>query len=204
MEVLLEAMDDAGISDTLGNVEGGDLTELLAESNELSGEYNGARSPQPSFSDRLSPNGKSSSSRTDLKDLEFAFVSPGMQHRCRRVHLLVRLGFCSSRKWKLISCLTVSQSRNFQEISPRHLERKELKSLLSSERFLMRTGEQNLESSLLRKSSWLLISARRQTNENSLDHKPVVTKLVICFYSRVVKLLLLFLSCFFLLQIFYI
>ena len=76
MEVLLEAMDDAGISDTLDNVEGGDLTELLAESNELSGEYNGARSPQPNFSDRLSPNGKSSSSRTDLKDLEFAFVSP--------------------------------------------------------------------------------------------------------------------------------
>lgn len=43
MEVLLEVMDDVGIFDILGNVEGGDLIELLVEFNELLGEYNGVR-----------------------------------------------------------------------------------------------------------------------------------------------------------------
>ncbi|XP_022794519.1 meiosis regulator and mRNA stability factor 1-like [Stylophora pistillata] len=81
MEMLLEVLDDAGLSDSPG----GDLTELLADSNELSGEYNGARSPQASLSDRLSPNGKPSSSSLDLKDLEFTFVSPARERNKTQV-----------------------------------------------------------------------------------------------------------------------
>lgn len=76
MDVLLVAMDNMGLSSPLSAGSGGDLTELLADSNELSGEYNGAASPQPSYTNRLSPNGKLSASYADLKDLEFPFVSP--------------------------------------------------------------------------------------------------------------------------------
>lgn len=74
MEVLLEVMDDVGIFDILGNVEGGDLIELLVEFNELLGEYNGVRLFQFNFFDRFFFNGKFLLFCMDLKDLEFVFV----------------------------------------------------------------------------------------------------------------------------------
>lgn len=74
MDVLFAAIDNMRLPNPLSAGPGGDLTELLADSNELSGEYNGTTSPQPTY--RVSPNGRHSTSEADLKDLELSFVSP--------------------------------------------------------------------------------------------------------------------------------
>lgn len=78
MDVLFTAIDNMGLPNPLDAGPGVDLTELLADSNELSGEYNGATSPQPRY--RASPNGRRSTSEAELKDLELSFVSPAHAH----------------------------------------------------------------------------------------------------------------------------
>lgn len=78
MDVLFAAIDNMRLPNPLSAGPGGDLTELLADSNELSGEYNGTTSPQPTY--RVSPNGRHSTSEADLKDLELSFVSPAHVH----------------------------------------------------------------------------------------------------------------------------
>lgn len=82
MDVLFAAIDNMRLPNPLDSGPGGDLTELLADSNELSGEYNGATSPQPRY--RASPNGGRSKSEAELRELELSFVSPA-QARIRSV-----------------------------------------------------------------------------------------------------------------------
>ena len=74
MDVLFAAIDNMGLPNPMNTGTGGDLTELLAESNELSGEYNGTSSPQLSY--RVSPVEQRSTLEADLKDLELPYVSP--------------------------------------------------------------------------------------------------------------------------------
>ena len=79
MDVLYAAFDNMGLPNPLNAAgPGGDLSELLADSNELSGEYNGATSPLPSY--KVSPRERHSTSGADLKDLELLFVSPAHAH----------------------------------------------------------------------------------------------------------------------------
>lgn len=79
MDVLFAAFDNMGLPNPLSAAgPGGDLSELLADSNELSGEYNGATSPLPSY--KVSPTERHSTSAADLKDLELSFVSPAHVH----------------------------------------------------------------------------------------------------------------------------
>ena len=78
MDMLFAAFDNMGLPNPLSGASPGDLSELLADSNELSGEYNGATSPLPSY--KVSPRERHSASEADLKDLELSFVSPAHVH----------------------------------------------------------------------------------------------------------------------------
>lgn len=79
MDVLFAAIDNLGLPNPLSSGPAGDLTELLAESNELSGEYNGPVSPQVNY--RVPPVERRSTLEADLKDLEFPYVPPVTQAR---------------------------------------------------------------------------------------------------------------------------
>ena len=72
MDMLFAAIDNMGLPNPLNAVPGGDLTELLAESNELSGEYNGACSPKLIY--RVPQVERPSTLEADLKDLELPYV----------------------------------------------------------------------------------------------------------------------------------
>lgn len=79
MDVLFAAFDNMGLPNPLSAAgPGGYLSELLADSNELSGEYNGATSPLPNL--KVSPRERHSAAEADLKDLELSFVSPAHVH----------------------------------------------------------------------------------------------------------------------------
>ena len=85
VDVLFAAIDNMGLPNPLSAGPGGDLTELLAVSNELSGEYNGASSPQLSY--RVPSVERRSTLEADLNDLELPYVSPvragGSVHQVR-------------------------------------------------------------------------------------------------------------------------
>ena len=79
MDMLFAAIDNMGLSTPLSTEPSGDLTELLAESNELSGEYNGACSPKVSY--RVPLNERRSASEVDLMALELPNTSRDPQAR---------------------------------------------------------------------------------------------------------------------------
>lgn len=72
MNELFAAIDNMGLATHLGTEVSGDLTELLAESNELSGEYNGASPTKVSC--RAPRAERRSTSQADLIDLKLPYA----------------------------------------------------------------------------------------------------------------------------------
>lgn len=72
MDVLFEAIDNMGLPNELSTGPTGDLTELLAESNQLSGEYNGSKSPS-----KIPLPNRCPALESDLKDLELPYSPTG-------------------------------------------------------------------------------------------------------------------------------